>query len=200
MSEALAIRTVANHPSGRRRRLATLWTAMLVASVVSTAAADTETATQPSARDLEAVAHTLGFVEGIPRVGTVKIGIVYEADDIDAAARARDVALRLSKTAGPGSSDIAATTVAANALDRRNAAFDALFVMASGGKLTGMIVAEAARQRLVTISTDPACLELRSCVLSVQGEPSVSVTLDTALASDLGVKISPIFAMMVKRK
>jgi hypothetical protein len=34
----------------------------------------------------------------------------------------------------------------------------------------------------------------------VQGEPSVSVTLDTALARDFGVKISPIFAMMVKRK
>jgi hypothetical protein len=173
---------------------------MLVMSVASTATAGSETATQPSTKDLEAVAHTLGFVEGIPRIGTVKIGIVYDPDDIDAAARAQDVALRLSKAAGPGSSDIAATTVAANALDRSAASFDALFIMSGGGKLTGMIVAEATKQRLVTISTDPACLELRSCVLSVQGEPSVSVTLDTGLASDLGVKISPIFAMMVKRK
>jgi len=154
----------------------------------------------PSSGDLEAISHTLGFVEGIPHVGKIRVGVVYESVSADGAAIAQETADALSATAGPGSTVLVATTVPADAIASAPGDLNVLLLMPGIGKATVSVIDEARRRHLLTVSSDPQCLADHSCVLWVQTEPHVAVTLDTALADDLSVRISPIFAMMVKRK
>ncbi|HTJ62933.1 MAG TPA: hypothetical protein VL899_03910 [Alphaproteobacteria bacterium] len=157
------------------------------------------TPTDPTPTELDAIAHTLGFVDGVPHVGDVRVAILFDPADAGAAVAAQTTAAALGKTDGPGSANLAATAVPAGAVGTAGT-FDAFLLMPGTGHLAGPIVAEAARRHLVTISSDPQCLVDRTCVLWVAAEPRVAITLDTKLAETIGVRISPIFAMMVKRR
>jgi hypothetical protein len=173
--------------------------ALLVSVALTCTNASAQIDNGPSETDLNAVAHTLGFVDSIPRLGAVKIGIVY-GDGEAAGVAARRVAASLAKIAGPGSATIDATPIAAATIKTSGQEMQAFFLMAGTSAYAHDIVERATQDRTVTISSDPACLENHICVLWVQAEPHVSVTLDTALADTLTVRVSPIFAMMVKRK
>lgn len=153
----------------------------------------------PTPKELDAIAHTLGFVDGVPHVGNVRVAILFDPTDDGAAAAAQTTATALCKTDGPGSANLAATAVPADATGK-SGTFDAYLLMPDTGHFAGAIVAEAARRHILTVSSDPQCLADRTCVLWVTAEPRVAITLDTKLAETIGVRISPIFAMMVKRR
>jgi len=153
----------------------------------------------PSAGDIDAISHTLGFVEGMPHAGKIRIGVVYDGSAETGRSDAAKVVDAVSAAAGPGSTQLGAVGIAAADIGTA-ADVDALLLMPGLKAFTRDIVAAATRRHLPTISTDPQCIEQQLCVLWVQAEPRVSVTLNTGLAEALSVRISPIFAMMVKRK
>jgi hypothetical protein len=175
---------------------------LLVAAAFAAAAfplARARAADLPSAQDIDAISHTLGFVDGIPHAGKIRIGVVYDGSTETGRSDAAKVADAVAAAAGPGTTQLAAVAIAA--ADIGGAAdVDALLLMPRLNAFTRDIVDAAARRHLPTISTDPGCIEQQLCVLWVQAEPRVSVTLNTQLAEALSVHISPIFAMMVTRK
>jgi hypothetical protein len=152
----------------------------------------------PSAQDVAAISHTLGFIDGIPHAGKVRIGIVVNPGG-EAAPDIKTISDIIAATEGPGTTSLIPIVVAADAIDHAGD-LDALLLMPGTGAFAKDILAEATRRHLVTVSTDPDCIARKTCVLWVQAEPHVAVTLDTTLAETLSVRVSPIFAMMVKRK
>jgi len=95
---------------------------------------------------------------------------------------------------------VSATIIAVKELDQSSQRFDALYLMALPAESSHPVVNYIKQQGIVTVSSDPACLEFQTCVLLVQSRASVSVVLDTALAKSVGARFSTVFTMLVKRK
>jgi len=162
-------------------------------------AGDARAADLPSAGDIDAISHTLGFIDGIPHSGKIRIGVVYDGSAERGRSDAAKVVDAVSAAAGPGTTQLGAVGLAAADIGKLGDV-DALLLMPGLQAFTRDIVDAATSRHLPIVSTDPQCIEQQLCVLWVQAEPRVSVTLNTRLAEALSVRISPIFAMMVKRK
>ncbi|MDE1985146.1 MAG: hypothetical protein KGL29_15030 [Alphaproteobacteria bacterium] len=175
-------------------RVAVLATCALFAAAPVSRAADVGMA------DLQAAARSLGFVDSLQNRPTISIGVVYGADVHDGRDQATRVAGMLASMPGPSSSTLQANIVATDDLTKSNRRFDALYLMpgteASGNQIADFI----RRQHLVSISSDPACLDGKYCVLMIQAGSAVNIVLDTALASAVNARFSSVFTMMVKRR
>ena len=161
----------------------------------------------PSARaadvslaDLQAATRTLGFVDTLQSRSTISIGVVYGAGARDGKSSAAQTAGALAAMRGPGSSTIRANAVSTDELAQNAQHFDVLYLM-PGLAANGAQIAEAVRRlHIVSISSDPACLDTKYCVLMVQAGSGVNIVLDTALSAAAGVQFSSVFTMMVKRR
>ncbi len=128
------------------------------------------------------------------------IGVVYAPGD---EANASRTANELNALDGPNSTRFKARSVPVGALSQTQDHFDALLL--ESGACTDPVMARAIidavrRRHIVSIASNPACLETSCCVLMVHSDSKVEIVLDTALANDAGAHFSPVFAMMVKRK
>lgn len=151
-----------------------------------------------TAADLAAAVRSLGFLEALQNRSTVQIGVVFNGADPAARAAAQRAAGDLSRLAGPGSSTVAAAVVAVQDLGGQR--FDAVYLMPLAPDLHRTAADYVRRQNVVSISADPDCLTMQSCVLLVQARTSMSVVLDTALAKAVGARFSTVFTMLVKRR
>ncbi|MDE2184371.1 MAG: hypothetical protein KGJ78_15225 [Alphaproteobacteria bacterium] len=151
-------------------------------------------------RDLEAAVHTLGFLDTLQKQSSIHVGVVYRSGDQDAKALAQRTVGILARLKGPGGSSIDAIPLAAGDLSSLTQRLDVLYVLpgiADGARLVSDF---AKRQRVVSISNDPACLNSECCVLMVRTGSNVDIVLDTSMAQATGTKFSAVFTMMVKRK
>lgn len=150
--------------------------------------------------DLQAATRSLGFLDLLQNCSTISIGVVYGAGVRDGKNSATQTAGALSAMGGPGSSTIRANIVAVDELAQNAQHFDVLYLL-PGAAANGALIADAVRrQHVVSISSDPACLDAKCCVLMVQAGSSVNIVLDTALADAAGAHFSSVFTMMVKRR
>jgi hypothetical protein len=150
--------------------------------------------------DLQAATRSLGFLDSLQNRSTISIGVVYGAGVRDGKNSATQTAGALSTMSGPGSSTIRANIISVDELVQNTQHFDALYLL-PGVVTNGAQVADAVRrQHVVSISSDPACLDAKCCVLMVQAGAGVNIVLDTALADAAGAHFSSVFTMMVKRR
>lgn len=150
--------------------------------------------------DLQAATRSLGFLDSLQNRSTISIGVVYGAGVRDGKNSATQTAGALSAMGGPGSSTIRANIVAVDDLAQNAQHFDVLYLL-PGVAANGALIADAVRrQHVVSISSDPACLDAKCCVLMVQAGSNVNIVLDTALADAAGAHFSSVFTMMVKRR
>ena len=150
--------------------------------------------------DLQAATRSLGFLDSLQNRTTISIAVVYGASVRDGKSTASQIAGMLASLRGPGSSTIRTNIVPVEELAQNSQPYDALYLMpgvaASGGTITEYV----RRQHVLSISSDPACLNANCCVLMVQAGSGVSIVLDTALADAVGARFASVFTMMVKRK
>jgi hypothetical protein len=178
-----------------------------VARIAAAAALCAALALTPPARaadvslaDLQAATRTLGFVDTLQSRSTISVGVVYGAGVRDGKNSAAQTAGTLAAMHGPGSSAIRANAVGVDELAQNAQHFDVLYVM-PGLAANGAQIADAVRrQHVVSISSDPACLDAKYCVLMVQAGSGMNIVLDTALAAAAGARFSSVFTMMVKRR
>ena len=150
--------------------------------------------------DLQAATRTLGVVDTLQNRSTISIGVVYGAGAREGKTSAAQTAGALAAMRGPGSSIIRANAVSVDELAQNAQHFDVLYVM-PGLAPNGAQIADAVRRlHVVSISSDPACLDARCCMLMVQAGSGVNIVLDTALSAAAGVQFSSVFTMMVKRR
>ena len=148
--------------------------------------------------DLQAAVRSLGFVDSLRQRPTIAIDVVYADDDAAAKALAQRSAAALSKLRGSGSSQIEATAVSTGELGRQHP--DVLYLMPGLGG-NARAVADFSRQhRVLSISSDPACLDEHCCTLMIRGGSNVSIVLDTAMAQQTGTQFAAVFTMMVSRR
>jgi hypothetical protein len=171
-----------------------LLSAVAVCLVLATplAAADVSPA------DLNAAVRSLGFLSSLQNRSSILIGVVYNGADPASKAQAARAAAELARLAGPGSASIMAFAVAAQDLGSQH--YDAIYLMGLPAETSRTVSDFVRRQGVVSVSYDPTCLEMQTCVLLVQARTSMSVVLDTALAKAAGAKFSTVFTMLVKRK
>jgi hypothetical protein len=148
--------------------------------------------------DLSAAVRSLGFLASLQNRPVIQIGVVYNAGDPASRAQAQRVAGELSRLAGPGSASISAMPVAVQ--DLAGQRFDALYLLTLPPETSRNVGDYVRRQGVVSVSADPQCLDVQTCVLMVQARSNMSVVLDTALARAAGARFSTVFTMLVKRK
>jgi hypothetical protein len=148
--------------------------------------------------DLNAAVRSLGFLASLQNRSSILIGVIYNGADPASRAQAQRAAADLSRLAGPGSATVSALPVAAQDLGAQR--FDAVYLMSLPPELSRGVGDYVRRQSVVSVSSDPQCLDVQTCVVMVQARSSMSVVLDTALAKAVGAKFSTVFTMLVKRK
>jgi hypothetical protein len=150
--------------------------------------------------DLQAATRSLGFLDTLQNRSTISIGVVYGAAVRDGKNSAAQTAGALASMRGPGASIIRANILTVDELAQNAQRLDVLYVM-PGVAANGAQIADAVRrQRVVSISSDPDCLNAKYCVLMVRAGSGVDIVLDTSLADASGAHFSSVFTMMVKRR
>jgi hypothetical protein len=179
--------------SGWKARLCAATLALTLSGSPGHAAADVTVA------ELQAIAQTLGFLSNHPNA-VLNIGIVYAQDQPGGEARAVQASILLDAIPGPDQRTLRGTPVAVKDLGRAAQPFDAYLLM-PGTPSQGAAINDAVRRHhIISISTDPACLDANCCVLMVSTQGRVRIVLDAALADAAGARFSSVFAMMVSHK
>jgi hypothetical protein len=150
--------------------------------------------------DLQAVTNALGFLNNLPRGGPIVVGIVYGSDTADARARAAQVASALESLRGPNDSSFRAVIMSVRDLTTTAGHLDAVFLLPGTLGQAAAIGDAARRRQVITISTDPSCMDAKCCVLMVRSAGRVHIVLDMAMADSVGANFSSVFEMMVERR
>jgi hypothetical protein len=179
------------------RAVLTISGALLIACAISRT---TRAADEIPADDLQAVAHSLGFLDSIPHDGTIFVGIVYSSAVPGSKVMAVQTAERFNGVAGPKSAIFRSLAVDADDLLHMADRLDAIFLMPGIAAASGTVNNAIRQRHLVSISNDPACLDAKCCVLMVRAGQRLEIVLDTGLADAVGAHFSTVFMMMVKRK
>ena len=153
-------------------------------------------ASEVTQADLRAIVNAIGFLDGLPRGDSIEVAIVSGSD----VRSARQTAATLEKIPGPGQSSLTTTVVSISDLARVPTKTNLLLLMPDALDRAAEISEMARSRRLVTIGTDPACLETSCCTLMVQAAGHVKIVLDTKSASAVGARFSSVFTMMVERR
>ena len=148
--------------------------------------------------DLEATARAIGFLNNLPKDGTITVGIVY-ADTADGKAKAAQTAGLLGGVQGQSKAKFRTVLIAAKDLTQ-TAETRRRHPDAEPGDIPGRYGRSGAPPPVVSISTDAGCTDAKSCVLMIHTAGRVRIVLDTALADAVGAQFSSIFMMMVERK
>ena len=150
--------------------------------------------------DLQAVTNALGFLNNLPRGGSIVVGILYGSDTADARANAAQVASALNSLRGPNQSSFRAVIMKVRDLTTAVRHLDAVLLLPGTLCHAAAIGVSARRLHVITISTEPACLDAKCCVLMVHSADRVRIVLDTAMAQSVGANFSSVFEMMVERR
>lgn len=154
-------------------------------------------ATQPAAaasltaKDALIVAKALGFLEPAPAGGTV--AVLYGADAASKA-DAEGIAALFSGGLASGGGTITAKPVDAATL-QDGAGFIAVIVAAGG---PGELAMKAARShKILTITASVADVQAAHCVMAVQTDPEVDLTVNRAAAQEAGLRFAAALAMLI---
>ena len=186
------VSSVAGTKKHKTGRAALIGAALALSLCCPAAAGEVTTA------DLQAAMRALGFLTTLQNRPSIVVAVVYH--DADSKLQATHVAAMLMRQGGPGSATVAASIMAAQDLAQSAQHVDALYLLSlppEAGRSVGDYVK---RQSVVSISADPACLDMQACVLMVQARSNMTIILDTALAQAAGAKFSAVFTMLVKRR
>jgi len=181
----------------RRKRAALVAAASLFASLLCAPDALAEKVTHA---DLQAISNALGFLNGLSRGAPIVVGVLYAPDGADAKQQAVQTAGALEAIPGPNQSSFRGEPISVKDLAQSSTHLDAVLLL-PGAESQAQAIAEAARhRRLLTISTDPSCIDAKCCVLMVRTTGRTQIVLDTQMADSVGANFSSVFTMMVERR
>lgn len=157
-------------------------------------------AAEVTAADVQAAMRSLGFLTALQNRPAISVAVVYHGGDTEGKQAASRIAAILAHSNGPGSATVQATIVTVQELSGVSQHVDALYLMPLPYDSARLVSDFVRKQNVVSLSADPACLDMGACVLMVQARASMTIVLDTALAQAVGAKFSTVFTMMVKRR
>ena len=153
-----------------------------------------------SVDNLQASVRTLGFLESLPREGSIVVGVIYAPDTRGDEALAAETAALLSTMRGPNSRRLQPQVLSIDDLAHFEGHLDVLFLVQGATKHSDVLLDAMRRLHLVSISDDSLCSVTQTCVLMVRAGQRVEISLNTALADAVGARFSLVFMMVVNRK
>lgn len=165
----------------------------MAAVAVIAAASALPAAAAVTPKDMQIIGHMLGFFDP-PFSGQVQVGIVYGP-----ATKAAAEALAQQMGTGLVTGGI---TLVPKLLAEADVAASGLSVLlltdvTSHGEAA---VKAAAGKRVVVVATEPGCADAGRCIVSLQSDPKVEITMNKAAADIAGVKVGAAFRMMIKER
>jgi hypothetical protein len=155
---------------------------------------------QVAVDNLRAAMRTLSFLDSLPKEGTIAVGVVYPSDIPTTQGLAAETANAISTMRGPNSRRLQPIVLSTSDLAKFEGHLDVVFLVKGASKHPEVILGAVRRLHLVSISDDPICVDTKCCVLLVCAGQRVEISLNTALADDVGARFSLVFTMVVKRK
>jgi hypothetical protein len=144
-----------------------------------------------SSRDVQIIAKALGFLDPAPQGGTV--AVIYSAGDAASRADAQAIVALFGDGLASGSGIITARPIDAGSLGD-GTGFVAI-ILAAGAEHAGPATSRA--HRLLSITAAEDLVRSGRCVMAVQSEPRVEITVNRAAAQAAGVAFTAAFGMLV---
>jgi hypothetical protein len=147
-----------------------------------------------TARDMEVAGRILALTSN-PLTGNVRVGIVYDPSNDASSRDERDLADVLSGGVAVG--DINLIPVPISISDISAEPTDILFLTSGLGAAAAAAGAQAAREKILCITTDLAATKAGYCALSLQIDTKVHITINQAALAASNVSFSEAFMLMV---
>lgn len=143
--------------------------------------------------NLPVATRVISFLQPSPS-GSIPAAIVYEPGNAASEAEAASIE-RGPLTAGKGV--LRLKRVAANALGGL-AGVRVAFVTAGLRDAQAQIGAAAARQSILTITSDMSCVQAAHCAVAISSSPRVQITVSRAATKAANIQFGSAFLMLVK--
>lgn len=144
--------------------------------------------------NLPVATRVISFLQPAPS-GMIPAAIVYEPGNAASEAEAASIERAGPLVAGKGT--LRLKRVAVGALGGL-AGVRIAFVTAGLRDQQGQIGAAAARQSILTITSDLACVQAAHCSVAISSSPRVQITVSRAAAKAANIQFGSAFLMLVK--
>lgn len=146
-----------------------------------------------SKKDFEAISRTISFIKGGPK-GAVIVDVLYDPNNPTSEEHADTIINILSNGVG---SVIKLTGNKISSLDDISSRI--IFITRNSKPDSDSLIAKAAQNNGVTVSTDESCLG-NGCVVVVKTQPSVDIFVSIDAANKTGTEFATAFSMMITKK
>ncbi len=151
-----------------------------------------------SAKEMQVVGKATSFATTIDKSAPVKVGIVYDAANAASKADFDAVMGIIGSGLKAGKVTLVAEPIAAGEISAKAGSVQVLFVTEGMSSAYADVSAAAKANKLLSISTDMACVESGNCLVGVDVGAGVKVLLNRAAVDAVGVEFDSAFKFMVK--
>jgi hypothetical protein len=151
-------------------------------------------ASADAAKDLQVAGRALTFLENGP-TGRATLGVVFDPSKPASVAEKNAVMAAIGGGYSAGTVTLVGKPVEAGDVGGV-AGVNALYV--TEGVNYAAVGSAAKGKKLVTISSDLACVRSGACVMGVTTAPKVEITVNRAAAASVGAAFKAAFRMMIK--
>ncbi|MET0372720.1 MAG: YfiR/HmsC family protein [Rhizorhabdus sp.] len=141
-------------------------------------------------------ARVVSFLQPGP-TGPIAAAIVFEPGNAVSEAEATAIERAIGSGLAAGRSAIRAHRVPVGAIGSL-AGYRLAFVTAGLRPEHGSIAAAATRSSVLTISSDPTCVQTARCVVGITSGPKTQITVNRAAARAANVRFGSAFLMLIK--
>jgi hypothetical protein len=146
-------------------------------------------------KDLEAAMRALSYT-GNPPAGTVRMGIVFQPGS----ERSRNEATETAKLLGTGMQigSVTVVPVLLKLTELDHASVDMVLLTQGVGAEAQDLAKTMTVRKLPCFTVDLSQVKNGACMMGIQSEPQVVITVNRAAAADSGISFSTIFRMFIK--
>jgi hypothetical protein len=146
-----------------------------------------------SAKDLQIMTKSLGFLE--PPSSSGVIAVVYAGNDASSKSDADGIVANFGSGLKAGANDMTATSVAATALGD-GSSYVAIIIAAGAPTDGAMAIAKA--RHIPCMTGVVALVQSGTCIMAVMSQPKVSIIVNHAAAEAAGITFAQAFRMLIK--
>ncbi len=151
-------------------------------------------ASADGAREIQVAGRTLTFLDGGPS-GKVVFAIVFDPSKPASVAEKDEVMAALGGGMNAGAATVVGKPVEAGSV--AGAGDVGAFYMTHGVNYAA-VGGVAKSKKILSISSDMACVQSGACVMGVAASPKVEIVVNSATAAAVGAKFKAAFKMMIK--
>ncbi len=151
-------------------------------------------ASADGSREIQVAGRTLTFLDGGP-TGKVVFGIVYDSSKPASVAEKDEVMAALGSGMSAGAATVVGKPVEASSVASAGDVGALYFTHGVNYAAAGAV---AKSKKILSISSDMACVNSGACVMGVAASPKVEIVVNSATAAAVGAKFKAAFKMMIK--